>query len=87
MLFGRGDRAKEIEIAALQHQVSVLRRQVTRPDLNDAERALLTALSRLLAPVVVEQLLCDSSDVVALARSSHRSQVDLSACTARSPFH
>jgi putative transposase len=48
VLFGRGDRAKEIEIVALRHQVAVLRRQVDRPDLSDEDRVLLTALSRLL---------------------------------------
>ena len=47
-LLGRGERAKEIEILALRHQVAVLRRQVNRPDLNDGERVLLAALSRLL---------------------------------------
>jgi transposase InsO family protein len=48
VLFGRGDRAKEIEIVVLRHQVAVLRRQVNRPGLNDGDRVLLTALSRLL---------------------------------------
>jgi hypothetical protein len=48
LLLMRGDRSKELEILALRHQVAVLRRQVHRPDLNDADRALLAALSRLL---------------------------------------
>lgn len=48
VLLGRGDRAKEIEIVLLRHQVVVLRRQVDRPGLNDGDRVLLTALSRLL---------------------------------------
>src|SRR3982074_3627612 len=48
VLFGRGDRAKEIEIVVSRHQVAVLRRQVDRPGLNDGDRVLLTALSRLL---------------------------------------
>jgi len=41
VLLGRGDRAKEIEILALRHQVAVLRRPVNRPDLNDGDRVLL----------------------------------------------
>jgi putative transposase len=48
VFFGRGDRAEEIEIVVLRHQVAVLRRQVNRPVLNDGDRVLLTALSRLL---------------------------------------
>jgi hypothetical protein len=48
VLLGRGHRAKEIEILALRHQGAVLRRQVNRPDLNDGDRVLLAALSRLL---------------------------------------
>jgi putative transposase len=48
VLFGRGDRAKELEIVVLRHQVAVLRRQVNRPDLNDGDRVLLAAISRLL---------------------------------------
>jgi transposase InsO family protein len=40
--------AKEVEIAVLRHQVEVLRRQVSRLDLEPADRAVLALLSRLL---------------------------------------
>ena len=40
--------AKDVEIAVLRHQVEVLRRQVSRLELEPADRAVLALLSRLL---------------------------------------
>jgi transposase InsO family protein len=48
ILVFRGDRANEVEILVLRHQVVVLRRQVHRLDLEPTDRAMLAALSRLL---------------------------------------
>jgi putative transposase len=42
------EHAKDIEIAVLRHQLEVLRRQVKRPELRPADRAVLAVLSRVL---------------------------------------
>jgi hypothetical protein len=44
----RSDRAKDLEILALRHQLQVLRRQVGRPQFRPFDRAVLAALSRAL---------------------------------------
>ena len=44
----RTEREKEIEILLLRHQLRVLERQVARPQLTQADRALLAAFSRVL---------------------------------------
>ena len=44
----RSEREKEIEILLLRHQIRVLERQIARPQLTEADRALLAAFSRVL---------------------------------------
>src|SRR2546423_14861655 len=44
----RVERANEVEILVLRHQVAVLRRQARRLDLDPADRVMVSALSRLL---------------------------------------
>jgi hypothetical protein len=44
----RSEQEKEIEILLLRHQLRVLERQVARPQLTQADRALLAAFSRVL---------------------------------------
>jgi putative transposase len=47
-LLARSDPAKDLELMVLRHQLNVLRRQVPRPRLEPADRALLAAISRVL---------------------------------------
>jgi putative transposase len=54
-LLARSEAAKDVEILALRHEVDVLRRHNPRPTLNWVDRALLSALSRLL-PVNLRRL-------------------------------
>jgi len=48
VLLGRGNRAKELEILVLRHELSILRRQVNRSRFEPQDRLLLAALSRML---------------------------------------
>jgi putative transposase len=49
VLLGRGNRAKELEILVLRHELSILRGQGGRPRFEVHDRVLLAACSRMLA--------------------------------------
>ena len=48
VLRGRRERTKDVEILVLRKQLEVLRRQVPRPRLDERDRVVLAALSRVL---------------------------------------
>src|SRR5690242_7018988 len=54
-LLARSDAAKDVEILVLRHEVAVLRRTNARPALTSLDRALLSAMGRLL-PAPLRQL-------------------------------
>jgi hypothetical protein len=48
VLLVRSDASKDVEILVMRHEVAVLRRRVTRPTPDRADRAVIASLTRLL---------------------------------------
>jgi putative transposase len=75
---GRPHRSKEMEILVLRHELAIVRRQISRPKLTRADRALLASLSRSLArpawaifPIKPETLLRWHRELIGRRWTSH----------------
>jgi hypothetical protein len=75
ILMAWDDRGNVVEVPVLRHQVAVLRRQVRRPDVEPADRAVLAGLSRLL-PRERCGVRRDCGHAVALAPQPDRAAMD-----------
>jgi hypothetical protein len=83
VLVSRGERAKELEILVLRHELSILRRQVNRPRLQPHDRLLLAALSRLLPRRSWNVFFVRPETLLNLASPAGGSSLDLSASPPR----
>src|SRR4249919_3462501 len=84
-LLARSDAAKDVEILVLRHEVAVLRRNNPRPSMSWLDRAVLTALSKLLPPPTAPAAAGVSSNAAALARPPRRPPLEIPATTTRPP--
>jgi putative transposase len=78
VLLARSDASKDVEILVLRHEVAVLSRRVTRPKPDWADRAVITALTRLLPPAPSAPPNRDSRHPARLAPAHRQEQMDLS---------
>ena len=86
-LLARSGTAKDVEILTLRHEVAVLRRTNTRPEMSWLDRAVLSALSRLLPAPLRRVRLISPRTLLRLAPPARRPPLDLSAPTPRPTTH
>jgi hypothetical protein len=68
VLLGRRQASKDVEIMVLWHEVAVLKRQVSRPKSDWADRAMLSALARFLPTMLRAHRLVTSGTLLAWHR-------------------
>jgi hypothetical protein len=82
----RGLDVKDVELLVLRHELEVLRRQVARPHLRAADRALLAAAACHLPPVA-RRATGHSADAVAVASRARAQEVATADPAARAAAH
>jgi hypothetical protein len=81
----RGLDVKDIELLVLRHELEILRRQVPRPKLRAADRALFRGGELPFATLYARRASGDSTDAVAVASGARAQEVAAAARAARTP--